>query len=132
MPMQRSSASAKNRRTTRTEDWSWRYNASTEVDADGRQLFRFHRRFPQRSSFGHVDVLLTVSMALAVVSVTESLSFDVDHIELYLRPRDAFRLGPALDVDADLPKWASAARVVAAEPEGDADLTIVVSRCDTG
>ena len=54
------------------------------------------------------------------------MSFDVDHIELYLRSDDAFRLGPGLHSHRDWPTWASAAEIVYGEPEGDADLTVIL------
>jgi hypothetical protein len=105
--------------------WLWRYRDAIEIGGDGRRLFRFHRRFPQ-PSFGYLDVLLAVSMAVAIVAVSDSLRFDVDRIEVYLRPNDAYRLGYDLIFDTDWPQWARAAEVVDGEPDGAADLTVVV------
>lgn len=61
-----------------------------------------------------------------MLTLSNSVSFDVEHIELYLRPDDAFRLGPELHSDTNWPVWASAAEVVYGEPEGDADLTVIL------
>jgi hypothetical protein len=105
--------------------WITRYRETVERDYYGRRVFRFHRRFP-RAPFEAVDVLFAASVAIAVLVLSDSVTFDVDHIELYLRPDDAFRLGPELQRDIDWPKWASAAEVVYGEPEGDADLTVIL------
>lgn len=109
--------------------WFTRYHESVELDCYGRRVFRFHRRFP-RQPFEALDVLLAVSVAIAVVALSRRLRFDVDHIELYLRPDDAFRLGPELQIDTDWPAWASKADVVEGEPEGDADLTVILVGAD--
>ena len=105
--------------------WLWRYRDVVDVDGDGRRLFHLDRRFPQ-PSFGYLDVLLAVSAAVVIVAVSGSLRFDVDHIDVYLRPDDAFRLGYDLMFDTGWPKWPSAAAVVDGEPEADTDITVVV------
>lgn len=106
--------------------WLWRHGADTEFDVQGRRVFRLHRRFVDQPLFGYLDVLLAASLAVAIVALTDSLRFEVDHIELYLRPDDAFRLGDDLLRDSHWPKWSSAAEVVDGEPDHDDDLTVVV------
>jgi hypothetical protein len=108
-------------------DWCTRYRDTVEVDYCGRRLFRFHRRFPQ-PPIDSLDVLFAVSVAKAVLALSDSVSSDVDHVELYLRPHDAFRLGPELHSDTNRPAWASAAEVVYGEPEGDAHLTVILGK----
>ena len=105
--------------------WFTRYQELVEFDYYGRRVFRFHRRFP-KDHFEYLDVLLAVSTAVGVVALSATLRFDVDHIELYLRSDDAFRLGPELRADTDWPKWATKAEVVDGEPDGDADLTVIL------
>lgn len=105
--------------------WFTRYDDVVEFDYYGRRIFRFHRCFPP-PSFEHLDVLLAVSVAVAVVALSDSLRFDVGHIEMYLRPDDAFRLGPQLEDNVDWPKWSSKAAVVDGEPQGDAQLTVIL------
>lgn len=110
-------------------NWFTRYHEAVEFDYYGRRVFRFHRRFPQHP-IEYLDVLLAVSVAVAVVALSGPLQFDVDHIELYLRPDDAFRLGPELHITTDWPTWASTAEVVDGEPEGNADLTVILVGAD--
>jgi hypothetical protein len=105
--------------------WLTRYREEVQFDYYGRRVFRFHRCFPQ-PPIEYLDVLFAVSVAIAVLALSDSLRFDVDHVEVYLRPDDAFRLGSELQDDANWPPWASAAQVVDGEPEGDADLTVIL------
>jgi hypothetical protein len=70
--------------------------------------------------------LFAVSVAVAVLALSGSLRFEVDHIELYLRADDAFRLGDELRSSTDWPAWASEAKVVDGDPDGDADLTVIL------
>lgn len=109
--------------------WFTRYHEVVEYDVHGRRVFRFHRRFP-RPEFDYLDVLLAVAVAVAVVALSDSLRFDVDHIALHLRSDDASRLGPDLHIDTDWPKWANTAEIVDDEPYGDADLTVVLLGAD--
>ena len=109
--------------------WLWRYRAGTEIDAHGRRVFRFHERFLDRAPFGYLDVLFATSLAVTIVALSDSITLEVDHIELYLKRSDAFRLGPELMVDTDWPKWSSAAVVVDGEPDEDSDLTVVLVGC---
>ena len=84
--------------------WLTRYREEVQFDYYGRRVFRFHRCFPQ-PPIEYLDVLFAVSVAIAVL---------------------AFRLGSELQDDANWPPWASAAQVVDGEPEGDADLTVIL------
>lgn len=106
--------------------WQWRYGANLETDGDGRHVFRFHRRFMEPASFDYLDVLLAASFASTIAALSDSLTLEVDHVELYLRPDDAFRLGYELSTDTDWPKWSSPAEVVDGEPDDDVDLTVVL------
>jgi hypothetical protein len=107
-------------------DWLWWHEAESETDGGGRRVFRFHLRFMGRASFDHVDVLLAASFAETIAVLSDSMTLEVDHVELYLRPDDAFRLGYELSIDTDWPRWTSPAEVVDGEPDDDADLTVVL------
>lgn len=72
--------------------WFTRYHEAAEFDYHGSRVFRLHLRFPP-GCFEYLDVLLAVSVAVAVVVLPKTLTFDVDHIELCLRADGAFRLG---------------------------------------
>ena len=72
--------------------WFTRYRETVECDYYGRRVFRFHRRFPH-PPIETLDVLFAVSVAVAVLALSDSVSFDVDHIELYLRSGGAIPVG---------------------------------------
>jgi hypothetical protein len=103
-----------------------RYRTEFQIDDRGRRQFRFHCCF-RDSSFEYRDVLLAVSLAITVASLSKPIAIRTEHAEMYLGRRDTMRLGCALRTSVAWPKWSVAADLADGDPEGDSDLTVVVA-----
>jgi hypothetical protein len=106
--------------------WISRCRTEIQIDDHGRHLFRFHCRFQDRG-FESRDVLLAVSLAVTVAALSKPIAVRVEHAAMYLSRRDAMRLGCALRTPAAWPKWTVAAELAEGDPQGDNDLTVVLT-----